>query len=449
MGFLYAAIAIAALAGAGWLLWRRLASPAPAPTGSRAGTSGRKRLDNLTNDEIREIGGRYGLYITGQVGTSTGRIAVLMLYVVVCFFLARFAAKYALGLFHVESSYQYWLLATALFALAVGVGLSQWFLVSVPKLTGLITTNYFTKELHVYDVGWSIKFPWESYTLSDYIDLQADIVEKLSTFVTKERVPVSFKWTSQFRPYLRLLPVYVSTENQAIEQGLEEVVESVIAVSITDVAVDEIKDPKTLKLLRENLARALEGDIIGGDTPILDEEGNTIEERFGINIELVTFSPPEFAKDYQEALTASKTFETITQNAKALNRDLGIDGKAAFDRVLVANKENVEVKVSSFEAGQNVIDAIKDVGQSIAAAIAGVFSPRPPTPPTGGTPPTPPPSGSPPPSGTPPAAPPAAGGGSSPTGAPPPRTLRPRSAPAPRRAIPALTTPPANPGGTP
>lgn len=377
-------------------LTRRLrrATPTAAAGGAAApATSGRKRLDNLPNSRIQEIGARYALYITGKIGTSAGRILVLLSYVAVVFMLAHLVGKFFTGLFHIGDPMQYWLLTLAVFSLGVGGGLYQWFIVSVPKLTGLIATNYFIKEQRVYSTGWSIKYPWESYTLNDYIDLQADFAQKLahggqsgSTFITSERVPVKFDWTAQFRPYLRLLPVYVSTENRTISQGLEEVIESVIALTITGVAVDDIKNPETLKRLRVNLARALEGEEVGGEASILDEEGNTLEERFGINVELVTFSPPEFAKEYQEAQTASKTFETMARNARDLKRDLGIDGKAAFDRVLVANKEDAKIEVKALEASQGMLDAIKDLGQSIAAAIVGVHSPQPPTPPAGGPP---------------------------------------------------------------
>lgn len=351
----------------------------------------RRKLEDLSVGEIRKIAADYGLAITGKVGTTLGRVLVLLAYAGIVLLLADLLVYAVTTIIGLGKSF-HWVFVAALVGATMGQTYKLW-LVSVPKLTGLITTNLFTGELHVFGTGFGIKYPWERYTYDDFIDVQADVVESKSRFITDEGIPVIFRWSMQFTPFMPMLPLYIRTASKAISDGLEEVVETTFSDSILGQHVDDVRKPATIDRIRENLLRMLEGAPIimsdgteapprkllgrGGETKVEveigDAKGYPMQYRFGISVELGTLSPPEFDKDYQEVIIGRVTAAAMLADAKKLAAPdgawPGLPPERAMRTIQIINKEpGVTDQGLTIDFTQNAKEAAGDLGDSLRGA---------------------------------------------------------------------------------
>lgn len=355
---------------------------------AREERSQRRQLEDLTPGERAEIGEKYGVKMTGLVGATFMRVVVFLSYIAITYFVSDTIIDVLRAIVGLGDATDQLLLSTALTLLVVGGTYRVW-LVNVPKLTGLITTNLINSgELHVFGPGLGIKFPWERYTLDDYIDSRTDIVEKTTTFVTSEGIEVKFDWSMQFTPFLPMLPLYVRTENQAIEDGLEEVVETTFSSSILGLSINQVRNPQVVDLIRENLLRVLEGRPVMDigktrmtEVKIKDSIGYPMEERFGITVELGTLSPPTFAEDYKELVLGRVTSAGMLEDAKALSEPdaargwKGLPPERAFRAIQIINKEpgvtdqglTIDFTENAKEAAGDIGEALKSVGPALAA----------------------------------------------------------------------------------
>lgn len=333
-------------------------------------------IENLTPAEVRERCARYGIKATGRAGTTGDRVAVYVAFLVLALLASLLIFGFLFWLFGLNTSPYFQLGIFAGWILFAGVGTERFFLVSVPKITGLITTSYFGGWLHSYGPGWQLTFPWEWYRPDDFISLRAIVVKKASRFFIKQSVAkksqkkgavgMVFEWTVQYAPFLPLLALYVRTEERAIAEGFEEVIENALSEAILDkISLGEVLHKATLDQIQE----ALEHGIVV-DT---DHLGSTIEERFGIRAELNTLGPPEFDKDYTEALSGSVVHEVITRDARDMAKKLGMPGEKAMDTVMMLNKEAVNKTVFSLQMDENSKQAAGALGEAlgpIAGAVA-------------------------------------------------------------------------------
>lgn len=316
----------------------------------------------LASEKIQEIGTSYGLNLSGTKDTRPGAVLVLAAFGGLT--LAVIALVFAVLAVISSAPVFVWLMLTlAAWSFAIGFSLNRLFLIAVPKLTGLITTNAFGGELHVYGTGLHIRYPWEQFTQDDYIDTRAGIVQNPSRFVSKDGIGVIFKWTEQYGPYLPLLALYVRTEEKAIDEGFVEVVENAIQGNIVGKNIIEILEPDFIAKLRDSVDEALQTDT--------DEQNNTLEERFGIVVELNTVGPPDFDKDYKEALTGSALRAIVTKDAKQMATELKISEERAAQLIMILNKEAVSQQIFSLQADEQIaklapvlMEALRHIGDA-------------------------------------------------------------------------------------
>lgn len=356
-------------------------TPPALPAGGAAPTP-IHQLDELTPAEIQEIGAKYRVNMTGIVGTTLGRVATTLLFGNGVLLAAAITVMIVTGILGIESDLVFWLLTLAIWFFVMG-NTYRVYLVAVPKLTGLITTNQFTGELHTYGTGLGLKYPWERYTRDDFIDLQADVVEKKSSFVTSEGITVEYNWTAQFTPFLPMLPLYVRTENRAISEGLAEVVETTFSGSVLAFAIEEIRHPKVVELIKRNLLRVLEGK------PVLDQSGNEvtsvtltdsigypIEVRFAIRVELATLGAPQYEKDYRELKMGSLKADQMRVSAEKFAKPdpaTGWTGMSAERAMRQMNILNNEPGVTDESFTIDLTDRAKDAVGALGAAAGPIL----------------------------------------------------------------------------
>lgn len=349
---------------AGIFVYRSLMSrnidSAPVPT---ARTN--KSLSNLTSHDIQRIGEKYGLNLTGEVNSTPGRLLWLFVFAAGYLLFGMIVMGIVTPFFglNVFPYYPLLSLAVTVFLAALTLGL---FIVNVPKFTGLITTNYFSGTLHIFGPGIHIKYPWEHYSMEDYIDTRAISVEKSSRFNAKGSIMpdstpdgaigLTFTWTVQYGPFLPLLALYVRTEEKAIEDGFKEVVENALNEAMSSFTIQQMLDKNTIEALQKKLGEAFRGEE-------RDDVESTLEERFGIAVELNTLGPPTFDKDYTEALSGQVVRGIMMRDAKAMKDDLSITGEKAFDNVMMINKESVTKSIITLQADDNLRDSAKDLGE--------------------------------------------------------------------------------------
>ncbi len=311
----------------------------------------------------QEIASRYGFKITGYVGTTPGRVLIAVLTAILALILSLIVVGFLNLLIGLSSSPYFELLTLAIWFVFIGI-LVPFLLVNVPKFTGLLVTSYFNNgTLHTFGPGLGLKYPWEQYSMSDYIDIRAISIQRKSRFVSKDGVGISFPWTQQYGPYLPLLPLYVRTEEKAIEDGFEEVVENAISEAVIEKNIKIIRTKETLDGLQKSVEDAIDGDI----KDARDSMGSTIEERFGILAELTTMGPPEFDKDYSEALSSRVVRGVMTQDAKKMAKDLAISPEKAMKNVMMLNKENVSETIFTLHADENISGVARDMGEVLRA----------------------------------------------------------------------------------
>lgn len=353
-------------------------------------------LDSLTPQDIAQIGSEYQVKMTGIVGTTIGRVLALGAYLLLVFGVSWFFVG-ILAIIAGLGDFDSWLLISAAWIFLVGVSYRLW-LVNVPKLTALLTTNYLTKELHVFDTGLGIKYPWETYDpAQDYINLQADVAKEPKEFISKEGVPVTFEWSVQFSPYLRMLPLYVRTENQAIAEGFDEIISAILNAAVLKHGVEKLRDPVVLQEIREYLTRVLRGEVVeieieGGATPrverisTLDSYDNTIEQRFALKTELATISPPKFRTDYQDLLMADVKTDKMRRQAQkfaAPEKDAsgevtwtGMSAEKATRQVMIMNNEpgvtDSAVTLQADERMERISENLKGVPGAVAGIAQGM-----------------------------------------------------------------------------
>lgn len=332
-------------------------------------------ISKLTGDEIREISASYGVAVTGTSGTTPGRVVVYLFCLFILFpFLSFIGALILTAPIRLDVT-PYFQLAMLGVWLFLVLGTVKLFVANVPKLTGALLTSLFGGALHVLGPGLHIKYPWEGFRQDDYISLRAISLEHESRFVVKGGtaaapkggVGVTFKWTVQYGPFLPLLPLYVRTEEKAITDGFAEVVENAINEAILTKSLDKILEKATVDELQESLGRSFVGEEVNG-APIrgaLDSLGNSLEERFGLRVELSTLGPPKFDHDYEQAIAASVIREVIANDAEGLAVKLEMPKERALEMLMILNKETVSKQIFSLQGD----DAI----QALAPALMGAL----------------------------------------------------------------------------
>ena len=323
-----------------------------------------KSINDLQQDEVAEIAKVVGVEkVTGIVGTTPGSMETLALFLII------------LWVFFYRMTYAFFdpltMVVTYIGLVLTLAGLDglKLFFVSTPKYTRAITRNWFTGSIYVKREGLEGKYLWELYEINDFINMRRDVLEKTSTFQTKDGVRVSYRWTLQYHPVERLLGLYVSTEHEDFVTGLIDIVENKLKSIIALYDIDEIrlksKDKDSDERINNELRSRLKEDRFEGKEV-------TIEERFGIYIENATIGPPLFATEFQEALETSVIRAIVQNDTLKLAEALGIPKGEALNMIAIFNKEKVEKKINEVSLSEMVRKTLLETGLNVENFLKAV-----------------------------------------------------------------------------
>ncbi|MCI0565325.1 MAG: hypothetical protein MN733_43220 [Nitrososphaera sp.] len=315
-------------------------------------------LSTLTAEEVRKIGVSYELKLTGELGTTPARWAVLVLTI-----LALLWSFLEITSNMLDPPFDLLGFVGFLMILAGNGGL-QAFVVNVPAYSGLLVTNKITGALHVYPAGIHVRFPWDRYSLKDFISVRPDTLEKTTTFQTKDGIPVTYRWGIIIGPSMRMLAIFIRNDMETIKSSLEEIGETALASLIAAKTAVEMRQPQTIEDTCKKLDRLIR--------KWTDSKGNTIERRSGSSAERATISPPTFSQDYNEGTTTMVLADMVNNAAKRIEAELHVSPEAALNAVLMMNKENIKKTIAEVTAGKDFVEALRELGLGAGRVIQGV-----------------------------------------------------------------------------
>lgn len=315
------------------------------------------------------IGASGTVKVSRGSGTSGGRVGFFLLWVFGPPYLV-FSGLDALGL-------PWW--ASLFVGLPWGgivLAAIKSFLVIVPEYTGLVTMNLFGGRLRAYGTGWHLKYPWEQapnqadqeeadpelMPHGNYINLRLVLKrEFLETYLALNNVPVIVKWSLQFRPTIKGLPLYIGVDDATIEQGFKDIISSIVTTAIGKINAEDVKS--NIKNIEKELFDALNLEEGGKPKP---GEPHPLEVEYGIDITRFVLADADTDERYKNALMTVAVAEKMNDAVKKFGR--GIDPQRALNAVLLKESSNTKKTVFEFE----------DIGKlagAIARLIRGIFRP--------------------------------------------------------------------------
>ncbi|MDP6388039.1 MAG: hypothetical protein QGG63_02085 [Candidatus Pacebacteria bacterium] len=95
----------------------------------------------------------------------------------------------------------------------------KFFLVSVPKVSGLISTNLYDSHMETYETGVHFKYPWEQVEDDHYISMRMVKEHYNSSFPTNDGPKVLLGWTLQYYATIKDLPLNIAVDESTIKDG--------------------------------------------------------------------------------------------------------------------------------------------------------------------------------------------------------------------------------------
>jgi len=315
-------------------------------------------ISSLHWRDIRDIAKSYSVKVSGKAGTTPARVFVLASFI----YLTGFVWFRLTG--WILNPKSQWVGFIALLLQMAGRGGLPAFFVNVPNYTCVATRSLIGGTIHGCTPGFwkNIKYPTEAHGPEHLISTQTDTLEGTTKCLTQDGVPVEIPWSVSIAPIPRMIGLYIRAANATLIKSLTEIVESTLTKLIRSMEADEVRKPDTtFELMSERLDDNLE--------KLRDRMDNTIEERFGIMVELSTIGTPEFDKEYIEAVKTRVLRAMIQADAKALAKAMSISEKDALNMIAVFNKESIEIKVNQHDFGDSVLKALGIIGLDLDKAI--------------------------------------------------------------------------------
>lgn len=184
----------------------------------------------------------------------------------------------------------------------------QFFLVSVPEITGLLTINLFTGELRPYGTGLHFRYPWEQVKIGNYINLRLITQNRPDeTYPSKDGPMMIVKWSFQYQANIYLLPKFIAVDETTINKGLGDVGSSFLSSQIK--MRDALDCKKEQETIEESLKEKFEEALLKGETP---------EELYGIDLVVVSLAD----LDYEEKFQRVRASELVAMRLKEIAKKL-------------------------------------------------------------------------------------------------------------------------------
>jgi hypothetical protein len=241
--------------------------------------------------------------------------------------------------------------------LAVGIGVIlpavvPYILVIVPKWQGLTTQNIFGGEIIVYGPGLHPRFPWEQIEDIDHHSLRLTTSGRDETYPTIDgemKTNYSFQWA----PRLRSLHIFRGVDEATVNRGFGDVLSEFLSQRFGGETGESVKKNQ------QKIAMDLKHSFMGreGQEPTAEEamyleQRRLMEDRYGIDIAVVSLGDVDFSEDVQKARQTKAVIDNLSAGvADALGRksyeEVEAELKAgtlseasfnaAWDRVMVIN----------------------------------------------------------------------------------------------------------------
>lgn len=266
-------------------------------------------------------------------------------------------------------------IAAPLLGLAAGLALSvaihRFFLISVPEATGAMTINLFLRPTqedgflnqHVYPTGLNFKYWWEQAANSNQINLRNITHTFEVTVPAKDGIPITFKGSYQYRPYLGLLPRFIAVDESTIDQGVRDIIKSKLAQEIVNVTAEVARSE--IARLQNTVSMVFEEGPSKDRRAVLKYE---LEYMYGIEILVVALAEPGFDNRFQQTLVSVERAQRIQATADRFQK--GHDGKQrditdsdALDAALVIDGNATKTIVTAGGSG----------AQGAASFLAALF----------------------------------------------------------------------------
>ena len=245
-----------------------------------------------------------------------------------------------LGCTALGREFEYPLVGAAIGLLAVSFSV-QAFLVSVPEVTGLLTVNALTGDLHPYGTGLHFRFPWEQVKEGNFINLRLTTESVEETYPAKDGPLMLVKWSFQYRPRVELLERYISADDHTIKEGVKDVGSSILSASIARQFADNCK--KRQHAIEERLRAEF---AASNPRP---------EDLYGIELVRVSLADVDYEPTVQAVRASEQVAAKLRQIATAIRTDHPeISQKDAMNAAMIIHgkikKDVVEVEGQGGEA---------------------------------------------------------------------------------------------------
>lgn len=237
-----------------------------------------------------------------------------------------------LGLKFITTPYGLLLGIAAWFA-ALAYG-HKFFLVSVPEVTGLVTINLITGNLHPYRTGVHFRYLWEQVKEGNYINMRIITKSHEENYPSKDGPLMHVKWSFQYKPPIRSLPQYIAVDETTIEKGLIDVGSSFLSADIAQKEAIKCKDEQ--EELENGLKKAFES------AKVVDKDGNEkkLEEFYGIDLVRVSLADVDYEEKFQRVRASEQVANRIKEIAKKIREEHPeISQKDAMNTALIINKD--------------------------------------------------------------------------------------------------------------
>jgi len=223
---------------------------------------------------------------------------------------------------------------------------ANFFIVSVPEITGLITINLFIKatskepyrNLKTYLTGLSFKFPWEQSKRGNYIDLRIVTQSFEEDFPAQDGPMIEIRGSFQYRADSNLLHKYIAVDETTINQGIRDVITSHLTktIAITP-AVETRKITKELEEGVHGIFKMQDSCKRASDMSTRTDDCHELEELYGIQILVVAIADSGYKEAFQKARATQRVSHTLREAAEKLQKEQGLSSKDAMNAIMVIN----------------------------------------------------------------------------------------------------------------
>jgi hypothetical protein len=211
----------------------------------------------------------------------------------------------------------------------------QLFIVSVPEVTGLLTVDYWSGDLHTYDTGVHFRYPWEQVKVGNYLNLRLTTEEVEETYPSSDGPIMEAKWSFQYKPDINYLATYITVDDSTIREGLREVGSAFLSEEIAKIPSEECK--KEQHKLGEDLRKRFMGEETEGGKADLTMSALTL---YGVKIVRASIADLDFERTVQAVRATqvvSKKLLAIAADIKDQRKD--ISDKDSLNAAMIMNKD--------------------------------------------------------------------------------------------------------------